>query len=99
MLGRVDAGGGPAVDIALDPLEGTTVCAKNQPNSLAVIAIATKGKIPGGRLPWHRQDKKPMFIGNTKDRYPKPDGTVCQNKGFVGEGVKLDCAGSRRCLA
>lgn len=42
---EVGAGGGPAVDIALDPLEGTTVCAKNQPNSLAVIAIATKGSL------------------------------------------------------
>jgi fructose-1,6-bisphosphatase II / sedoheptulose-1,7-bisphosphatase len=31
------------VDIALDPLEGTTICAKNLPNSLAVIAIAEKG--------------------------------------------------------
>lgn len=26
-------------------------------------------------------------------RYPKPDGSVCQTKAFVGEGVKLDCAG------
>ncbi|MEE9314022.1 MAG: class II fructose-bisphosphatase [Rhizobiaceae bacterium] len=37
--------GGPQVDIALDPLEGTTICAKNQPNSLAVIAIAERGKL------------------------------------------------------
>lgn len=37
--------GGPEVDIALDPLEGTTICAKNQPNSLAVIAIAQRGKL------------------------------------------------------
>ncbi|MCB1418084.1 MAG: class II fructose-bisphosphatase [Notoacmeibacter sp.] len=36
---------GPAVDIALDPLEGTTICAKNLPNSLAVIAIAEKGSL------------------------------------------------------
>lgn len=36
---------GPAVDIALDPLEGTTICAKNQPNSLAVIALAEKGNL------------------------------------------------------
>lgn len=36
---------GAAVDIALDPLEGTTLCAKNQPNSLAVIAIAEKGNL------------------------------------------------------
>ncbi|HWT60991.1 MAG TPA: class II fructose-bisphosphatase [Ochrobactrum sp.] len=36
---------GPDVDIALDPLEGTTICAKNLPNSLAVIAIAEKGNL------------------------------------------------------
>ena len=33
------------VDIALDPLEGTTICAKNLPNSLAVIAIAEQGSL------------------------------------------------------
>ncbi|MBW3098148.1 class II fructose-bisphosphatase [Pseudohoeflea coraliihabitans] len=36
---------GAAVDIALDPLEGTTICAKNLPNSLAVIAIAERGSL------------------------------------------------------
>ncbi len=36
---------GPKVDIALDPLEGTTICAKNLPNSLAVIAVAEKGSL------------------------------------------------------
>lgn len=36
---------GPEVDIALDPLEGTTICAKNLPNSLAVIAVAEKGSL------------------------------------------------------
>ena len=36
-------GKGPKVDIALDPLEGTTICAKGTANSLAVIAIAEKG--------------------------------------------------------
>ncbi len=34
---------GPKVDVALDPLEGTTICAKNGPNALAVVAIAEKG--------------------------------------------------------
>jgi fructose-1,6-bisphosphatase II / sedoheptulose-1,7-bisphosphatase len=42
---EVGAGDGPEVDIALDPLEGTTLCAKNQPNSLAVIALAEKGSL------------------------------------------------------
>lgn len=34
---------GPAVDIALDPLEGTTIAAKNLPNSLSVVAFSNKG--------------------------------------------------------
>ncbi|MFD0915632.1 class II fructose-bisphosphatase [Pseudahrensia aquimaris] len=44
-IGEEVGRGGPEVDIALDPLEGTTICAKNQPNSLAVIAIAERGKL------------------------------------------------------
>jgi len=35
--------GGPQVDIALDPLEGTTICANGAPNALAVIAMAERG--------------------------------------------------------
>jgi fructose-1,6-bisphosphatase II / sedoheptulose-1,7-bisphosphatase len=42
---EVGTGEGPEVDIALDPLEGTTICAKNLPNALAVIAIAEKGTL------------------------------------------------------
>ncbi|HVX71249.1 MAG: class II fructose-bisphosphatase [Devosia sp.] len=34
---------GPAVDIAVDPLEGTTLCAKNQPDSICVLAMAERG--------------------------------------------------------
>jgi fructose-1,6-bisphosphatase II / sedoheptulose-1,7-bisphosphatase len=37
------SGTGPAIDIALDPLEGTTICAKGGVNALAVIAMAEKG--------------------------------------------------------
>ena len=40
---KVGTGHGPEVDIALDPLEGTTICAKNLPNSLCVIAVTEKG--------------------------------------------------------
>jgi len=36
-------GKGPKIDIALDPLEGTTICAKAGPNSLAVLAVAEEG--------------------------------------------------------
>jgi fructose-1,6-bisphosphatase II / sedoheptulose-1,7-bisphosphatase len=42
---EVGTGNGPEVDIALDPLEGTTICAKNLPNALAVVALAEKGSL------------------------------------------------------
>ncbi|GIK96615.1 MAG: fructose-1,6-bisphosphatase [Alphaproteobacteria bacterium] len=35
--------GGPKIDIALDPLEGTTITAKGGPNALAVVAMAEEG--------------------------------------------------------
>lgn len=40
---EVGTGKGPAIDIALDPLEGTTLTAKAMPNALAVMAFAPKG--------------------------------------------------------
>ena len=42
---RVGTGSGPAVDIALDPLEGTTLTAKDMPNAMAVIAMAPRGSM------------------------------------------------------
>jgi fructose-1,6-bisphosphatase II / sedoheptulose-1,7-bisphosphatase len=40
---EVGSGDGPEVDIAVDPLEGTTLCAKNQPDSICVLAMAERG--------------------------------------------------------
>lgn len=40
---EVGSGEGPEVDIALDPLEGTTICANGAPNALSVIAIGERG--------------------------------------------------------
>jgi fructose-1,6-bisphosphatase II / sedoheptulose-1,7-bisphosphatase len=40
---RLGTGHGPDVDIAVDPLEGTTLCAEAEPNALAVLAIAERG--------------------------------------------------------
>ncbi|CAH0249683.1 class II fructose-bisphosphatase [Roseomonas sp. CECT 9278] len=37
------AGGGPEVDIAVDPLEGTSITAKGGPNAIATVALAEKG--------------------------------------------------------
>jgi fructose-1,6-bisphosphatase II / sedoheptulose-1,7-bisphosphatase len=40
---KVGNGDGPEIDVALDPLEGTTITAKGGQNALAVIAMAEKG--------------------------------------------------------
>jgi fructose-1,6-bisphosphatase II / sedoheptulose-1,7-bisphosphatase len=40
---RVGDGNGPKVDIALDPLEGTTITAKGGPNAISCIAMAPQG--------------------------------------------------------
>jgi len=42
---EVGLGEGPEIDIAVDPLEGTTICAKAEPNALAVVAFAEKGSL------------------------------------------------------
>jgi electron-transferring-flavoprotein dehydrogenase len=41
---------------------------------LVNLAIATSGRLPGGRLGWHRDDERAMFVGRTSRRYPKADG-------------------------
>ncbi len=47
---------------------------------LAGPSIMSKGKVPPGRQAWHPDDAEPMFIGNTKDSYPKPDGKYTFDK-------------------
>jgi fructose-1,6-bisphosphatase II len=40
---RVGSGEGPAVDVAVDPVDGTTLTAKSLPDALAVLAVAERG--------------------------------------------------------
>src|SRR5437879_3968083 len=42
---KVGTGHGPRVDIAVDPLEGTTLCAKNMPGAIATMAMAEGGTL------------------------------------------------------
>src|SRR5436190_289510 len=51
-----------------------------QGGPLVNIMIATKGRFPAGRWSWHRNDAQPMFVGKTKDAYPKPDGKYTFDK-------------------
>jgi electron-transferring-flavoprotein dehydrogenase len=51
-----------------------------QGGPLVNLAIATKGKLPPGRWEWHRNDAREMFIGDTAEKYPKPDGKYIFDK-------------------
>ena len=42
---KVGSGNGPELEIAVDPLEGTTICAKGGYNSISVMAIGEKGNL------------------------------------------------------
>lgn len=42
---KVGTGTGPKLELAVDPLEGTTICAKGGQNAIAVMAIADKGNL------------------------------------------------------
>jgi electron-transferring-flavoprotein dehydrogenase len=44
------------------------------------LSIITKGKLPPGRMEWHRDDEEPLFIGDTYKSYPKPDGKYVFDK-------------------
>jgi electron-transferring-flavoprotein dehydrogenase len=44
------------------------------------VLIATKGKFPSGRLAVHASDETPMFVGDTRKGYPKPDGKYTFDK-------------------
>jgi fructose-1,6-bisphosphatase II len=49
---QIGSGSGPAVDVAVDPLEGTRLTAQGQPNAIAVIAVAERGTMffPGAAV-------------------------------------------------
>jgi fructose-1,6-bisphosphatase II len=49
---EIGDGRGPQVDVAVDPLEGTRLTAKGQPNAIAVIAVAERGTMffPGAAV-------------------------------------------------
>jgi electron-transferring-flavoprotein dehydrogenase len=44
------------------------------------VNLLTKGKFPPGRKSWHKQDRQEMFIGDSKDNYPTPDGKYIFDK-------------------
>jgi electron-transferring-flavoprotein dehydrogenase len=47
---------------------------------LAGPSIMSKGKLPPGRQQWYRDDVEALFVGNTRDAYPTPDGKYTFDK-------------------
>ncbi|MEC7234274.1 MAG: class II fructose-bisphosphatase, partial [Pseudomonadota bacterium] len=87
---KVGKGKGPKVDIALDPLEGTTLTAKGMPNALAVVAMAEAGSLLNA--PDAYMDKIALG-GNYPDDIVDLDATPEENVKAVatakGVGVEL----------
>ncbi len=83
---EVGTGEGPRVDIAVDPLEGTTICARDMPNALAVIAISEEGGLLNA--PDMYMDKIAVGPGY-------PDGIIDLDKPV--EEVLKDLAAAKKC--
>ncbi|TAJ85779.1 MAG: class II fructose-bisphosphatase [Reyranella sp.] len=84
---KVGMGGGPKIDIALDPLEGTTITAKGLPNSLAVMAMAEHGGFLNA--PDVYMDKIAVG-GGLPDGIVDLDKSVAQNLGDLAKAKKVD---------
>ena len=83
---EVGSGTGPEVDIALDPLEGTTLTAKDMPNALTVIAMGPRGSM------LHAPD---VYMEKLAIGPGYPEGIVSLDQ-TPGERVRL-LAAAKRC--
>src|SRR5262249_29680373 len=83
---RPDGGGLPKVDIAVDPLEGTNLCATGAPNALAVLAAADGG----GLL--HAPDlyMGKLVVGPSARNVVDLDAPVAQNLRAIARSLDRD---------
>lgn len=82
---KVGTGSGPKIEIALDPLEGTTICATGGPNALSVIAAAEEGGFL--HAPDTYMDK--IAVGPDASGSIDIDRTPTENLGAVAEAKKV----------
>ena len=87
--------GAPKIDIALDPLEGTTITAKGLPNALAVIAMAEHGGFLNA--PDVYMDKIAVG-GGLPEGIVDLDKTPAQNLGDLAKAKKVDVADLVVCI-
>jgi fructose-1,6-bisphosphatase II len=81
--GHVPPGACPAVDIAVDPLEGTNLCATGAPNAIAVLAASTKG----GLL--HAPDlyMEKLIVGPSSKQAVSLDATPAENLKAIAKAL------------
>ncbi len=92
---KVGTGKGPKVDIALDPLEGTTLTAKGMNNALAVIAVAEDGTL------LHAPDtymQKIAVGGSYVDGLIDLDATPTENMRALAKAKGVDVAQINVCV-
>jgi fructose-1,6-bisphosphatase II / sedoheptulose-1,7-bisphosphatase len=94
-IGEKVGAGGPKIDIALDPLEGTTITAKGLPNALAVMAMAEHGGFLNA--PDVYMDKIAVGAG-LPEGVVDLDKTPAQNMADVAKAKKVDVADLVVCI-
>jgi fructose-1,6-bisphosphatase II / sedoheptulose-1,7-bisphosphatase len=92
---KVGAGQGPKIDIALDPLEGTTITAKGGANALAVLAMADDGGFLNA--PDVYMDKIAVG-GGLPDKIVDLDQTPGENLKNLARAKKVDIADLVVCI-
>jgi fructose-1,6-bisphosphatase II / sedoheptulose-1,7-bisphosphatase len=94
-IGEKVGAGGPEVDIAVDPLEGTTLTAKGGPNALATIALAERGNF------LHAPDiymEKIAVGGGLPDGVVSLDAPVASNLKNLARAKKCDVSDLMACI-
>ena len=94
-IGEKVGTGGPKIDIALDPLEGTTITAKGLPNALAVMAMAEDGGFLNA--PDVYMDKIAVG-GGLPEGIVDLDKTPKQNLADLSKAMKVDVADLVVCI-
>jgi fructose-1,6-bisphosphatase II / sedoheptulose-1,7-bisphosphatase len=87
--------GGPAMDIAVDPLEGTSITAKGAPNSIATVALAEHGNF------LHAPDiymEKLAVGGGLPEGVVSLDASVAQNLKELARAKKKDISDLMVCM-
>src|SRR3546814_230344 len=94
-IGEKVGSGGPKIDIALDPLEGTTITAKGGSNALAVVALASEGGFLNA--PDVYMDKIAVG-GGLPDGVVDLDASVSENLSNLAKAKKVDIADLVACI-